>query len=110
VESLWLLVSALPWLLVWLTAGLLAGVWWKRHPAVSALVVSASALHIVNGIAMRLIPAIMRERGESLSNLGVITSLFSLIGLAGTVCVIVAVFIDRNGNSPVADRTSSGNF
>ena len=71
--------------------------------------VTASVLHILNGIATSLYPLIIAERrGENLAGIGTMVSLFHLFGLAGSVCIVAAAFIGRSSHSHVA-RTSTGN-
>jgi hypothetical protein len=92
------LATLAPWLLLWVVAGVLAAVWWTRHPLVSALVVTGSVIHILTGIAGRVMPMLMVQRGESVSALGLYSAAIGLVGLVGSACLVAAVFVGRQGS------------
>jgi len=92
------LVTSLPWILVWVVAGVLAGIWWARHPAVSALVLTASVLHVMTTVAGRVVPMMLVQRGGSVSSMGYVSVGIGFIGLVGSVCMVVAVFMGRQGS------------
>jgi hypothetical protein len=99
-ELAFALASLTPWLLLWVVAGVLAAVWWTRHPTVSALVITGSIIHILTGVAGRLMPVVLMQRGESASALGIYSAGVGLVGLAGSACLVAAVFVGRQGSGP----------
>ena len=94
------LASLTPGLLLWVIAGGLAAVWWTRHPTVSALVITGSVIHLLTAIAGRLMPMVLMQRGESASALGIYSAGIGLVGLAGSTCLVAAVFVGRQGSGP----------
>jgi hypothetical protein len=96
-QTLIVLVTALPWILVWVVAGVLAALWWNRHPTVSALVVTASVIHVLTIVAGRVVPMVWLERGETAASLGIVSAAIGLVELAGSICMVAAVFAGRQG-------------
>jgi hypothetical protein len=101
-ETLFTVATSLPWILVWVIAGVLAAIWWSRHPTVSALVVTASALHVLTTVAGRVLPMMLHQRGESIGIIGIVSTGIGLVGLVGSVCLVAAVFVGRQGSGPNA--------
>jgi hypothetical protein len=99
-ELAFALASLTPWLLLWVVAGVLAAVWWTRHPTVSALVITGSVIHILTGVAGRVMPMVLMQRGETASSLGIYSAGIGLVGLAGSACLVAAVFVGRQGSGP----------
>jgi hypothetical protein len=99
-EILFSLATLLPWLLLWIVAGVLAAVWWTRHPTVSALVLTGSVIHVLTSVAGRVMPIVLVQRGQSASALGVYSAGIGLVGLAGSACIVAAVFVGRQGSGP----------
>jgi hypothetical protein len=96
VETVMLLVTALPWLAVWLVAGIVAAITWSRHPPVSVLVVTAAALNTVAIVAGRVLPLMMRDQGWSAAHFGMVSTAFGFLSLVASVCMVVAVFLGRS--------------
>ena len=89
-----------PWLVLWVVAGVLAGARWNRHPTVSALVVTASALHVLGSLAQAVMPMAMMERGVEPMAMGLVSGFASLISLVGSGCLVAAVFAGRQDPRP----------
>jgi hypothetical protein len=100
------LLTTTPWLLLWLVAGVLAAARWSRHPTVSALVVTASIIHVLTTVAGRVLPLVMVRQGHSVESMGVYYSAVSVFGLVGSACLVGAVFAGRQdgGSTGVPPR------
>lgn len=89
------IAGTLPYLAVWVVAAVVAAIRWNRHPVVSALVVTSSAVHALVMVANVVVPMRMMQEGATVASLVPLHMALGLVGLVGTVCMIVAVFIGR---------------
>ncbi len=88
-------VGLLPFLAVWVVAAAIAAARWSRHPVVSALVVTASSIHALAMVAQVVVPMRLVQSGYSVSSLGLVSAGIGAVGMVGSVCMVVAVFIGR---------------
>jgi hypothetical protein len=92
-ERLPLLLSALPWVALWLVAAVFAALRWNRHPVASLLVVVSAALHVVTSVASSLLPFTLTQR--TMTERMIVSSALGVIGLVASGCLVAAVFIGR---------------
>jgi hypothetical protein len=90
--ALSMLVSAGPGMLMWLVVGVIAAVRWPRHPLVSALVVAAAGLEVLVSVARGALVFMVRENPGAMMTVSVASG---VVGLAGTLCLVCAAFVDR---------------
>ncbi len=93
-----LLVSAIPWVALWLAAGVLAALRWNRHPLVSLLVVVSAALHVVTSVGSSLLPLTLAQR--TMTERMIVSSALGVIGLLASGCLVAAVFVGRPAVDP----------
>ena len=90
-------LSNLPFLGVYLVAGVLAVARWDRHPTVSALVVTSAVIAVVARAAIIALP--MAMRGSGLQTTTIMSIAYGITSLVSTValgCLVAAVFADRS--------------
>ncbi len=94
------LLIQLPLFLVWLVAWILALVFWRRHPKVSLLTVRALTgfliLSVVSTYLNLWLPLDLRDRGMSVSQIGVFLSVkgivITLIETGLWTLIVIALF------------------
>lgn len=94
------LLSATPWVLLWIVAGVLAAVWWTRHPTASALLITASVIHVITTIASHLIPIMMLRNGQTHSAMSLVMGGVGVVSLVGSALLVGAVFAGRQDGRP----------
>ncbi|MBL8949758.1 MAG: hypothetical protein JNK82_03215 [Myxococcaceae bacterium] len=104
-SSLFGLVGLVPFMAVWVVAAVVAATRWSRHPVVSALVVTSAAIHALTMVAQVVLPMRLIDRGGSAMSMGLVSAGIGLVGMVGSVCLIVAAFIGRQeSGSPAVSR------
>ena len=97
------ILSNLPFLALWLVAGVLAMARWDKHPTASALVLVAAGISVMTRIASVALPIVLRERGMDMVAMSSVFTAVGLVGTVGLACLIAAVFVDRDArNGPPA--------
>ena len=105
IPTLGAIAVSTPIIIVWVIAIVLALLRWQRHPRVSQFVIIACAVMIVNLVVSRFItiwlPITMRDRGWTMSQIGLIFSAIgivsALIAAAAWVMILCAIFGWREG-------------
>lgn len=100
VATLGSLMTMLPVLMTWIIGIILAIVFWKKHPAVSALTLIAfsgfMALSVLESYLRILLPRIMLDHGPSVSNTAtifiLISAIFSSMHAVFWAILIIAIF------------------
>lgn len=89
----------LPFLALWIIAGVLALVRWDKHPTASVLVLVAAGISVMTRIASVALPIVLTERGLSMSSMSWVFTAIGLVGTVGLACLIGAAFVDRDSRT-----------
>jgi hypothetical protein len=99
VSSLYGFIGAVPSLVFWAVVGVVAAARWSRHPTVSALVVTAAALHALGSVAGIAIPLWLMERNVSPGTATPVYVAMGAVGVASSLCLVVAALYGRQGGA-----------
>ncbi len=104
-------LGMVPFLLVWLAAGVVALVRWDRHPTVSTLVLLAAGMEVLSNIARVVVPPVLASRGMEMRQMSIIYGVLSLFSSGALAVVVTAVFIERaRGKSETPARPMPPEF
>lgn len=88
--------SALPFLAIWVVAGVLAVARWDKHPTASVLVLTGAGIQVMTRLATFALPMVMDSmRSERTTVIPIVYGALGLVSSVGLACLVAAVFADR---------------
>ncbi|GEM_PF-2876381 len=89
-------LTNLPFLGLYLVAGILAVSRWDKHPATSLLVVTSAGIALASRVAMVAMPMVLVRAGGDMELLRWGYGLAGIVSTIGLGCLVAAVFSDRD--------------